>query len=899
MVKKSNRRPKAISLYSNLAARRKSKNEAKARSKAEYLATLPKQPLKRLLYRLHPKRVIKFWFSKQGAITFAKLLGVAVIIIAIFIAALFAYYRRELDAIRPEELAKNVQTTVSNYYDRNGIPLWQDKGDGDYKLVIQSGDINNYMKQATVAIEDKDFYKHGGISISGIIRAGLSNATGGGEVQGASTLTQQLIKQVFFAQDAANNRLDISRKIKEIILAIEVERMYDKDQILTLYLDEVPYGGRRNGVESAAESYFGKHAKDLTLPEAALLASIPNDPSYYNPQRLTPASSKALLDRQHKVLDNMQEQGYITKQQDQDAQKYPILDTIKPELSADEDIKAPHFVLEVRKQLEKEFGTKLVRDGGLNIKTTLDYRIQQTAEQSVTKNYKYVTAIGANNMAVTAVDVPTGQILAMVGSYDYSNKQFGEVNVATAQLNPGSSIKPFVYANLFKPHDGVNYGPGTILADENIDSLYKSKLQNFDGTFMGAITIRQALGNSRNPPAVKAAIAGGLDNAIQTARDAGDKNYCVGTDYGLSAAIGTCAVTEVQHTEAYATLARQGVYQPESYVLEVKNAQGQVIKQWKDQSKQVLDPQITYLLSDILSDNAARSHVFGANAPGFNVPGVKTATKTGTTDDGHGHGKDSWMMSYSPRMAVGIWTGRNDTLPLNSLSSTGNANVIMDIQKFAHTQIFQKDGSWKPGDWFTKPAGIQTLTVSGHTDIFPSWYTKPAVAQDQQITFDQVSKKKATSCTPARAQIKETVQSYQDPVTKVTTTTAPDGYDANSTDDRHNCSDVKPFVSVSATNSGSNFHITATVTQGTFPLSSVDISVDGQVVSSQSINGPGAYSVDTAITASGSHQISATVIDQGLYDASDSTSRSVAVLDNNTFASLTGFNAGSSRKPKK
>lgn len=891
MVKKSNRRSKTMSLYANLAARRKSKIDDKARRKAEYLATLPKQPLKRLMYRLHPKRVMKFWFSKQGAITFAKLVGVGFIILAIFVAALFAYYRRELDAIRPEELAKRVQTTVTNYYDRNGQLLWQDKGDDAYKLVIESGDINNVMKQATVAVEDKDFYKHGGISISGIIRAGLSNATGGGNVQGASTLTQQLIKQVFFANEAAANRLDVSRKVKEIILAIEVERMYNKDQILTLYLNESPYGGRRNGVESASLTYFGKHAKDLALPEAALLAAIPQNPSWFNPYNTD--GNKDLIDRQQKVLDDMAEQGYITKDQAEEAKKVPILDTIKPELAATEDIKAPHFVLEVRSQLEKEFGTKLVRDGGLNIKTTLDYRIQQTAEQSVAKNYRYATAIGANNMAVTAIDAPTGQVLAMVGSYDYSNKQFGEVNAATALLNPGSSIKPFMYANLFKPKQGLNYGAGTVLADENIDKQYGSQLRNYDGRFMGGITIRQGLGNSRNPPAVKAAIAGGLDNAIKTTQEAGDRSYCVGVDYGLSAAIGSCAVRQVEHVNAYATLARQGNYLPEAYVLEVKNAQGQVIKEWKADSKKVLDPQITYLLSDILTDPAARSAVFGGNPPGFNVPGVKTATKTGTTDDGAGHAKDSWMMSYTPRMAVGIWTGRNDPKALTSLSSTGNANVIMDVQKFAHQEVFAKDGSWKAGDWFTQPAGIQKLTVAGKTDLFPSWYVKPT-SSEQDVAFDQVSKKKATQCTPARAKITLKVQSIQDPVTKQTTLTAPDGYDAKADDDRHNCSDVKPFATVSTTQSGSGSNkvlkISVAVTQGTFPLSSLDIAVDGQVVSSQALSGAGTYSYDYAVpSGKTSATITATVIDQGMYDGTATANKTISAVDNQqNFALING-----------
>ncbi len=655
--------------------------------------------------------------------------------------------------------------------------------------------------------------------------------------------------------------------------------MYNKDQILTLYLNEVPYGGRRNGVESAAQTYFGKPAKNLTLPEAALIASIPQNPSKYNPYTLTSNTTKELLERQHKVLDSMVELKYITKKQADEAEKYPILDTVKPELAGNENIKAPHFVLEVRSKLEKELGlgTKTVRAGGLTIKTTLDYRIQQMAEDSINRNYKYAKAIGGNNMALTAIDTPTGQILAMVGSHDYHDKAIGgEVNAATALLNPGSSIKPFIYANLFKPKEGVNFGAGTILADENIDSIYHGNLDNFDGRFMGAITIREALGRSRNPPAVKAAYIGGLDNAIQTAKDAGDRSYCVGFDYGLSAAIGSCAVREVEHVNAYATIARQGVYKPEAYVLEVKNAQGQVIQQWKDdKAKNVIDPQITYILSDILTDGKARSAIFGSHPAGFNVPGVKTATKTGTTNLGN-KPKDGWMMSFTPRMTVGIWTGRNDPKAMNSLSSTGNANVIMDVQKFAHKEIFEKDGSWKPDDWYTRPAGIQTLTVNGHTDIFPSWYTKPANAEGTKVVFDQVSRKKATDCTPARAKIELTVQSYEDPATKHVTTSSPDGYDANATDDVHKCDDIPPFVSVTKEHlSGQNYRIKATVSQGTFPLSSVSITLDGQVISNQAVSSAGDYTVERTLS-SGEHSIGATIVDQALYDNSDTDTISVA-----------------------
>ncbi len=871
---------KTMSLYSNLVSRRKSKADEKARRKAEYLATLPKQPLKRLLYRLHPKRVAKFWFSRQGAIAFAKIMGVSLIALAIVIAALFAYYRKELDAFSPEQLAKSVQTTVTTYYDRNGVLLWEDKGDSNYKIVVDSSEIADVMKQATIAIEDKDFYKHGGISVSGIARAALTNITGG-EVQGASTLTQQLIKQVFFAEDSETNRIDYSRKIKEAILSIEAERMYTKDQILTLYLNEVPYGGRRNGVESAAQTYFGISAKELNIAQAALIAAIPQNPTYYNPYTLTTQASEDLIDRQQQVIDNMVEQGYITQAQADEAKSIAILDTIQPEISDTEDIKAPWFVLAVRDQLEEQFGTKVVREGGLTVKTTLDWRIQEVAQQSITDNFKYATAINANNMALTAIDVPTGQVLAMVGSYDYNDETLGAVNAATAELSPGSSIKPFVYANLLKPQTTTNWGAGSILVDRDIKSDIGIDIQNYDGKFKGSLTIRQALAMSRNPPAIIAAQLGGLDNAIQTIKDAGNLFYCDDIDYGLTAAIGTCAVTEVEHTNAYATLAREGVYKPVSYIIEAKNAQGEVLTEWKDdQSKSVLDPQITYILSDILSDDSARSGVFGSNVKGFNVPGVKTATKTGTTDDGNGHAKDSWMMSYSTKMAVGVWTGRNDSKALTALTSTANQNVVTAVQSYAHTEIFANDGTWASGDWFTKPSGVQTLTVNGKTDLFPSWYTKSSSSEGEAMSFDTLSKKKATDCTPERAKTQVTVTYYTDPLTNAKTYQTTDGYDPNSTDDTHSCSDVKPSVTVSvSSDSSKTATINVAVTQGTFPLSYVSVSVDGTEVSNQAVGGSSSYTLTYTFSSSGSHTVTATVVDSGLYEGTASVTKTIAALN--------------------
>ncbi len=404
---------KGLSVYSNLVSKRRSRRDARQRKKAEYLASLPKNPFMRTLHRMHPKRVLSYWTSRDGMLASGKILGLGLLFLLLMFGAVFAFYRRELDAIRPSELAKRVQTTVTRYYDRNGVLLWEDKGVGDYRLVVEDKDISPYMKQATVAIEDKDFYKHGGISFTGITRAFYNNFSGG-STQGGSTLTQQLVKQVFFADEAQKRGLNgIPRKFKEAILAIEVERMYNKDQILNLYLNESPYGGRRNGVESAAQSYFGKPAKDLTLAEASLLAAIPQNPSVYNPYN--PEGHDLLLKRQQRVLTNMAEQGYITQKEADAAKKVAVLDTVKPEANQYKDIKAPHFVQLVRSQLEKELGQATVGRGGLTVKTSLDMRVQEVVEAQVSALFASSLPRTANfdNGAVTIVDNQTGQVLAL------------------------------------------------------------------------------------------------------------------------------------------------------------------------------------------------------------------------------------------------------------------------------------------------------------------------------------------------------------------------------------------------------------------------------------------------------------------------------------------------------
>lgn len=886
MVNKPSKRARSLSVYSNLAHKRKTRRDSESRRKAEYLASLPKHPVKRLIYRMHPKRLWSFWVSKQGGILALKIIGVAILLNVLLVGGLFAYYRKDLDQIRPGELAKRVQTTVTKYYDKRGPAggadalLWEDKGQGDYKLVVDGKDINDNMKHATIAIEDKDFYKHGGISVSGIFRSAVNNLHGG-ETQGGSTLTQQLVKQVFFSKEAGDRGLGgIPRKIKEMILAIEVERMYNKEQIINLYLNESPYGGRRNGVESGAQTYFGVSAKEVTLPQAALLAAIPNSPSLYYPYNQ--AGNDALIARQHTVLDRMAEQNFISRKEADAAKKVPILDTIKPESSQFDDIKAPHFVQMVRAQLERELGKATVGQGGLTVTTTLDLRIQNKLEESMNTLFASSTPnfAGFTNGAATVEDTQTGQIVALMGSRDYDHEGFGQDNATLAYIQPGSTIKPLVYAQLFNDQGKgkTNYGSGSVLSDSNdMKAIYGAELNNADRKFLGGINIRKALGLSRNVPAVKAMHISGVKPTLETIRALGDTYYCTqGADAqaGLSSAIGGCGTRMLDHVNAFASLGRMGTYKPTSTVLKVENSQGEVIKQFKDESKQVLDPQSAYIVSDILSDDNARAALYGRNFYGLYVPGVKTAVKTGTSDK-DGKPKDIWTLSYTPALSMGVWLGNPDTTPLTNGNSSIPAKIVGQVMEYAHKEVYASEGKWTPdggGSWFTRPAGIQVI----NGELFPSWYNKTSGTTNTRMTFDKVSKKKASSCTPEGAKIEIGVFKSTDPISKQEVVSASDGYDATAEDDFHKCEDTRPTVSgISASSAGGgSYKISATVNAGTHALQSVEIRVGNTVVATLPAGGT-SYSATYKPTTSGSQTISVIATDVGYYQTTESKSESL------------------------
>ena len=809
---------KNMGFFERRRYKRKLRRDREARRRAEDLATLPKEPVKRFFAHLHPKRVFRYWFSLRGLKKIGKFILACILLGIIGVGGLFLYYKKDIADIKLDDIV--ISDTVNTYLDRNGKVLWEDTGTENYRLVVGSDEMSDYVRWATIALEDKNFYSHPGVDFSGLMRAVIATLSGK-SVQGGSTLTQQLIKQVYFADEAqTENRGGISRKIKELILAVELEKMYDKEQILTMYLNESPYGGRRNGVESAAQTYFGKAAKDLNIAESALLAAIPNNPAIYNPYNTY--GNETLIQRQQYAIEIMKEMGCINEEEAEEAKKIAILDTIKPEASQYEGMLAPHFVLEVKDQLEKKYGYSTLRSGGFTIKTTLDYDAQQLAEGAVATGASMFSWNGSDNIALASVDVETSQVIAMVDSVDFNNAEYGSFNAATSLVEPGSSIKPVLdYTPLFMQREGINYGPGTILKDDNIDRIYCAgytggacMLRNYTGIFYGNQTIRKELSNSLNIPAVKALYINGIQNSLDVLHKLGDVSYCAEdpASAGLSIAIGSgCRVRLIEHANTYATLARGGSFKELAYVLEVKNSTGDVLESWKDDAgTRVVDEQVAYMIWSILHDAEARASLaFGAQSYsyGFIVPGVETASKTGTTTTANSAvTKDSLMVSYSSKIATAVWNGNHDGSGLWTSDNSIVRRVVNDYMATVHANVYQPAGKWNPGDQPAQPAGIHTMTVNGVTDIWPSWYNEKTTGVTKEtMNFNKFNKKLAASCTNPDYVVAVEVTKVVDPMTKQEVVNVPDGYDKDSQDD---CAYVAPTVS--ASRSGSKIGVSVT-----------------------------------------------------------------------------------------
>jgi len=571
----------------------------------------------------------------------------------------FFYYAKDLPD--PSSIVARRVSESTKIFDRTGNTVLYDIHGEEKRTVIPWEEIPETVKSATLASEDNAFYSHAGLDWRGIARALIKNLLSLGVAQGGSTISQQLVKNALLEQDRT-----LPRKIKEAVLTIEIERRFSKDQIFWMYLNQIPYGSNSYGIEAASQNFFGKPAKELNYAEAALLATLTKATSYYSPYGNHLDESLA---RKDSLLKRMLDLGRITEAQYDEAKNERL--EFKPPR---DNILAPHFVIMVRDYLIKKYGEETVTNGGLRVFTTLDYNLQKTAQEVVTK-YGDINAkkYKANNAALVATDPKSGQIIAMVGSRDYFDiKNQGNFNVATAQRQPGSAFKPFAYAAAI----GLGYPDTTVFFDyktefnpncppsgNGIKDQYGINCynpQNYDGRYRGPVTMREALGQSLNLPSVKLLYLAGVDRVIDLATSMGITTLQANRkNFGLSLVLGGAEVKLVDIVSAYSVFADDGLREEASFLLRVEDANGNILEEYKPKEEQVLDPQVARMINSILSDNRARTPVFGPNSSLY-FPGRPVAAKTGTTQEN----RDGWALGYTPALAVGIWTGNNDNTPM-------------------------------------------------------------------------------------------------------------------------------------------------------------------------------------------------------------------------------------------
>ena len=542
-------------------------------------------------------------------------------------------------------------------YDRTGKVLLYDLHQDVKRTVVPFNDISNNVKNATVAIEDDQFYHHFGIDIRAIIRAVVSDIRTGSLGQGGSTITQQVVKNTLL-----QNEKHLTRKIKEAILAIKLERVMSKDEILDHYLNESPYGGTIYGVEEAAQAYFGKSAKDVDLREASYLAALPNAPTYLSPY----GNHRDALDaRANLVLKKMLKNNFINQDQYDKAMAEKV--TFQPQ--AVTGIRAPHFVMYVREKLVEKYGEEALNDRGFRVITSLDWDLQKKAEE-VVKKYalENTKKFNATNAGMVVEDPQNGDILVMVGSRDYFDKKInGNFNVTLAPRQPGSSIKPIVYASAFSK----GYTPDTVVYDVKTQfsttckpSDFSNTLpcyspENFDHNFVGPVNLRNALAQSMNIPAIKVLYLTGLKDAIKLAGDMGITTLNDPDRLGLTLVLGGGEVKLLEHTGAYGVFADEGVKADQRVILRVEDANGNVVDNFPAHSHRVLSRDVALKISDVLSDNNARAPLWGYNSPVY-FPGRDVAIKSGSTNNL----RDAWIMGYTPNLVVGVWAGNNDNSPM-------------------------------------------------------------------------------------------------------------------------------------------------------------------------------------------------------------------------------------------
>ncbi len=664
----------------------------------------------------HP--IINFLLKKRTLKIIGILLVVGIVSVSLFIWII----SRNLP--NPDQLLDREIAQSTKIYDRSGEHILYEISGDERRTLIKIDEIPDNVKNAVVSIEDKNFYTHKGFSFFAMARTAITNVIYNRSA-GGSTLTQQFVKNAVLTPEKT-----IIRKVKEIIISYRLEKKFDKKEILQMYLNEIPYGSNAYGVEAASQKYFGKSVKDVTLPEAAVLAAIVQQPSRYSPYG---PNRDRLMTRKDYVLTLMAEQGYISQEESEQAKQVEISFKGK-----ETNITAPHFVMYIKDILAEKYGEKTIEQGGLKIITTLDFNKQKIAEDVIkekTENYK--EKYNASNAALVSIDPKTGQILAMVGSKDYFDDEIdGQVNVAMRLRQPGSSIKPLVYAALFEKG---GYNPNTLLYDVNTnfsnDPANPYEPRNYDLGERGPVTIKKALAGSLNIPAVKALYLAGIDNVINFLKNLNYTSFENKDRFGLALVLGGAEVKLVEHVNAYSAFAREGEIHEYTGILKVEDKEGKVLEEYKENKKNVLSVQSARMINSIMTDNSARAYVFGEHNK-LNLGNRPSGAKTGTTNDF----RDAWTIGYTPSLVTGVWVGNsnNEKMSGKADGSVVAAPIWNEFMKRAleneTMESFNAPDEYKTGiSILDGEIPSQKIEIDRATGLLADTYTDPSLIEEKTI----------------------------------------------------------------------------------------------------------------------------------------------------------------------
>lgn len=655
-------------------------------------------------------------------LTYLASFTLVAMVIGIFaVIIVMAYYSRSLP--NPNQLLERSEELSTKIFDRNGKLIYEVYGEKNREL-IKIDNVSPNIIHATLATEDSDFYHHSGYSLRGMARA-IKNMITGDSLQSGSTLTQQVVKNALLTQEQT-----LPRKIKEMILSLQLENRYSKDEILQMYLNETPYGGQNYGVVTAARSYFNKAPSELSIAESAYLAGLPQRPSYYSKFGSNP---EAGLERKNYVLYLMNVRGWL----DSDGKRHFLNDedykVAKDEVlkfeSSSIPFKAPHFVFYIRQLLAEKFGEEMAEAGGLQVTTTLDLDLQDKAQDIVATEVEKAKVLNVGNGAVVALDSKTGQILAMVGSKGYFLDSQPEgcisgitgensctfepfLNATLAPRQPGSSIKPITFATMLAQGYTAAYpfiDVPTSFPGSAPDKPYNPV--NYDGKFRGPMSMRKSLGNSLNIPAVKALKIVGIDSMLDQAEKMGITTLTERNRYGLAVTLGGAETRLLEMTGAFSVFANKGVFHEPNAILEVKRANGDVLYKWRETAgSKALSEEVSFIISDILSDDGARSETFGAGSL-LNIPTHRVAVKTGTTDDK----RDNWAIGFTPTYTVGVWVGNNNNDAMNPTLASGISGAT-PIWRAMMIEILKNT---KTPEKFEPPKNVKKIEVDTLTGMLP------------------------------------------------------------------------------------------------------------------------------------------------------------------------------------